>query len=113
MSTIAVGDIHGNLAALRSLLDAVTPYLNAEDTLVFLGDYIDRGPDSKGCIEEILRLKAQGPFHGCDAPWQSRAMDARDQKGLHPSLLASWRLRVRDHRELLGFGRGDASCGRR
>jgi serine/threonine protein phosphatase 1 len=62
MSTIAVGDIHGNLAALRSLLDAITPHLNAEDTLVFLGDYIDRGPDSKGCIEEILRLKTQGPF---------------------------------------------------
>ena len=42
--TFAIGDIHGDLAALELLL-ARLPTLTAEDTLVFLGDYIDRGPE--------------------------------------------------------------------
>ena len=33
--------------------------LGAADTVVFLGDYIDRGPDSKGCIDRILRFRAE------------------------------------------------------
>src|SRR5262245_47582642 len=62
MSTIAIGDIHGNLAALDNLLSRITPEFAAEDTIVFLGDYIDRGPDAKGCIQRILefRLTAKG-----------------------------------------------------
>ena len=44
--TFAVGDIHGDLAALRAVL-AKLPPLDAEDTLVFLGDYLDRGPESR------------------------------------------------------------------
>ena len=62
MATIAVGDVHGNLRALQSLLKKVAANLTAADTLVFLGDYIDRGPDSKGCIEEIVRLESDAPF---------------------------------------------------
>ena len=54
MATIAIGDVHGNLAALRDLLEKLRG--EAADTLVFLGDYIDRGPDSKGCIDTILAL---------------------------------------------------------
>jgi serine/threonine protein phosphatase 1 len=52
--TIAIGDIHGCLAALEAVLAAVRP--RAEDTVVTLGDYIDRGPDSRGVIERLLRL---------------------------------------------------------
>jgi serine/threonine protein phosphatase 1 len=52
---IAIGDIHGCSAALRALVAAIEP--TAEDTLVPLGDYIDRGPDSKGAIEELLALE--------------------------------------------------------
>jgi serine/threonine protein phosphatase 1 len=47
MATIAVGDIHGNVRALDSLLAHLISELNVGDTLVFLGDYIDRGPDSR------------------------------------------------------------------
>jgi serine/threonine protein phosphatase 1 len=54
MSTIAISDIHGNLAALDEVLAQIEPELRADDTVVFLGDYIDRGPDSRGCIERIL-----------------------------------------------------------
>ena len=57
MAVIAVGDIHGNLAALNDLLHKVTPEVGSGDTVVFLGDYIDRGPDAKGCIERILELR--------------------------------------------------------
>ena len=47
--TFAIGDIHGDLAALRKLFGRL-PKLVAEDTVVFLGDYIDRGPDSAGVV---------------------------------------------------------------
>jgi serine/threonine protein phosphatase 1 len=40
--TIAIGDIHGCAAALAALLEAVRP--GPDDTLVTLGDYIDRAP---------------------------------------------------------------------
>ena len=59
MYVIAVGDIHGQSVALRGLLAQIVPQLRASDTLVFLGDYIDRGFDSRGCIEEILRLRSR------------------------------------------------------
>ena len=58
MSSIAIGDIHGNFLALDNLLDYLAPYIRAEDTIVFLGDYIDRGPDSKKCIDRILSLRS-------------------------------------------------------
>ena len=61
MSTYAIGDIHGNLEALDSLLAQIEPELKTEDTVVLLGDYIDRGPNSKGCIERILQLRAAAP----------------------------------------------------
>lgn len=61
MSTIAIGDVHGNLQALDDLLARVLLELDSEDTLVFLGDYID-GPDSRGCVERILQLKRAAAF---------------------------------------------------
>ncbi len=57
MSTIAIGDIHGNLRALEDLLNRIIPHICSDDIVVFLGDYIDRGPDSKGCIEAILSFR--------------------------------------------------------
>ena len=41
MTTVAIGDIHGNFSALKDLLDKVLPDMDRTDTLVFLGDYID------------------------------------------------------------------------
>ena len=61
MATIAIGDIHGNRAALDDLLDRLEGELAPGDTVVFLGDYIDRGPDSKGCVDRILRFRAESP----------------------------------------------------
>jgi serine/threonine protein phosphatase 1 len=52
--TIAIGDIHGCTSALRALLDAIAP--TRADTIVLLGDYIDRGPDSKGALDLVIAL---------------------------------------------------------
>ena len=53
--TIAIGDIHGCSAALKALLDAVQP--NTDDLIITLGDYVDRGPDSRGVIEQLFTLQ--------------------------------------------------------
>jgi len=55
--TIAIGDIHGCGVALQTLLAALQP--EAHDTVVVLGDAIDRGPDSCGVIEQLLALGEQ------------------------------------------------------
>lgn len=54
MGRIAIGDIHGCVRALEKLLEKLA--LTPDDHLIFLGDYIDRGPDSKGVIERLLAL---------------------------------------------------------
>lgn len=54
---IAIGDIHGCHLALRALIEAIEP--TAKDTIVTLGDYVDRGPDSKNVIEQLLALRSQ------------------------------------------------------
>ena len=56
----AIGDIHGSLESLERLLDQINPDLT-RDGLVFVGDYIDRGPRSKGVVDYIIRLKEQAP----------------------------------------------------
>lgn len=56
---LAVGDIHGCLDPLRQLLAKVAP--GPEDQVVFLGDYIDRGPDSRGVIDYLLEFRARWP----------------------------------------------------
>jgi len=55
MRTLAIGDIHGCNTALVTLLETVQPL--REDRIVFLGDYIDRGPTSRQVIETLLDLK--------------------------------------------------------
>lgn len=52
--TIAIGDIHGCAAALRGLLALIRP--RPLDLIVTLGDYVDRGPDSRGVIDQLIDL---------------------------------------------------------
>lgn len=52
---IAIGDVHGCAVALEALLDWIAP--GAEDVIVPLGDYIDRGPDSRGVVEQLLEWR--------------------------------------------------------
>ena len=57
MGLIAIGDIHGCLVTLENLIKKIAP--TDEDELVFIGDYIDRGPDSKGVIAYLMDLATQ------------------------------------------------------
>jgi serine/threonine protein phosphatase 1 len=56
----AVGDIHGRLDSLDAMLDLIerdrASLPDARTTIVFLGDFVDRGPDSRGVVERMLNL---------------------------------------------------------
>jgi serine/threonine protein phosphatase 1 len=60
MKTFVVGDVHGRSEQLHALLEMM-PRDEATDTLVFLGDLIDRGPDAPGCVDYVSELKHQNP----------------------------------------------------
>jgi len=71
----AIGDVHGCLSKLDTLLERISediesaglikstfkndsqPQETLTPTLVFLGDYVDRGPDSKGVLDRLIALK--------------------------------------------------------
>src|SRR5436190_20525021 len=55
---LAIGDVHGCSRALDLLLTDLDP--RDGDTVVTLGDYIDRGPDSKGVLDRLLGLHRAG-----------------------------------------------------
>ena len=55
----AIGDIHGELERLEVLL-GVLP-LTSADRFVFLGDYIDRGPESRAVIDRLIALEREYP----------------------------------------------------
>ena len=79
MATIAIGDIHGHYEALADLLNRLQGAVTGDDTLVFLGDYIDRGARSRECIDAILALQASSParvvcLRGNHEDWMLRSL---------------------------------------
>jgi serine/threonine protein phosphatase 1 len=58
---LAVGDIHGCYTKLHRLLKGQLPKLPQETRLVFLGDYVDRGPQTREVLELLIRLKEERP----------------------------------------------------
>lgn len=61
MTTIAIGDIHGNRQALQNLLNEIDGYRCPETRVVFLGDYLDRGPDTKGLLDLLIQFRGDWP----------------------------------------------------
>jgi serine/threonine protein phosphatase 1 len=60
--TYAVGDIHGRLDLLTSAVDAIARHVDgAPFRVVFLGDYVDRGPDSRGVVDLLMELQREWP----------------------------------------------------
>ncbi|HEX8476198.1 MAG TPA: metallophosphoesterase family protein [Pyrinomonadaceae bacterium] len=55
MKTFVIGDVHGRRDQLRRLIEML-PRNPATDTLVLLGDLIDRGEDAPGVVEDVVRL---------------------------------------------------------
>ncbi len=85
--TIAISDIHGCLAALDKLLDLIDP--GPRDTIVGMGDYVDRGPDSRGVLERLLMLERRTrlvPLLGNHDEMMLSACEGRTE------LLADWLL---------------------
>ena len=52
---IAIGDVHGCVHALDTILAAIAPML--ADQIVFLGDLIDQGRDSRDVIDRLIELR--------------------------------------------------------
>lgn len=55
MRNLAIGDIHGCSSMLDELIMFVQP--TPQDRLIFLGDYVDRGPDSRGVLDRLITLR--------------------------------------------------------
>jgi serine/threonine protein phosphatase 1 len=58
MRTLVIGDIHGCSTAFDAVLHAAAP--TADDRIITLGDYVDRGPDSRGVLDRLVALHARG-----------------------------------------------------
>lgn len=52
---VAIGDIHGCVESLKALWEKLEPWKDRPH--IFVGDYIDRGPDSKGVVDFLLEVK--------------------------------------------------------
>ncbi len=58
--TYAIGDIHGSLGKLRRLMERCVRHAQGRPTtFVFLGDYIDRGPESAGVVRYVIELQSR------------------------------------------------------
>lgn len=57
----AIGDIHGQYQALLQLIQQINNRRAPGDLLIFLGDYIDRGPNSKEVVELLMQMEMDNP----------------------------------------------------
>jgi serine/threonine protein phosphatase 1 len=63
--TVVVGDVHGMADKLRRLLSEIDKWLSSVNCkepvrFIFLGDYIDRGPDSKWVVDQVREMQKAG-----------------------------------------------------
>ena len=79
--TIAIGDIHGCSAALHAFLDSLRP--RPEDTIITLGDYINRGPDTRGVLDRLIDLGRRCRLVPLLGNHEQMLLEARS--GLHPT----------------------------
>ncbi len=87
MRILAIGDIHGCSTAFDTLLDAVGPQV--EDLLVTLGDYIDRGPDSRGVLDRLLQLQQTHRLIALAGNHEQMLLEAREDAEIYSGWLAS------------------------
>jgi len=85
---IAIGDIHGMAQLLEELLAA----LPSEGELVFLGDYIDRGPDSNAVISRLIALAQERTCHFLRGNHEEMMLSALDGPNFNFTMRAHWML---------------------
>lgn len=85
MRILAIGDIHGYPTALDAVLEAAAP--TSEDWIVCVGDYVDRGPDSRGVIDRLLELQKTGRLVALRGNHEEMMMTSREEPGLLPMWL--------------------------
>jgi serine/threonine protein phosphatase 1 len=76
MRVLAIGDIHGCARALDALLKAVSP--RPGDRIVTLGDYVNRGPDSRGVLDRLIALSRAGSLIALAGNHEQMMLDARE-----------------------------------
>jgi len=117
----AIGDIHGQVTMLLELLKAIRSRpLREEDELVFLGDYVDRGEDSRAVLDTVIQLRKE--HENCiflRGNHEQLMLDARDgpppepaeQPGyvMHSPAMLTW-LQNGGVDTLLNYGVSDFSC---
>jgi serine/threonine protein phosphatase 1 len=97
--TIAIGDIHGCVDPLRAILRTIQP--QRDDTIVGLGDYVDRGPASCEVIEELLSLSENCQFISLRGNHEVMMLAARED----PSEQSFW-LQFGGREALESYGEG-------
>jgi serine/threonine protein phosphatase 1 len=85
MRLFAIGDIHGCASALRCL-DRELKFGDS-DTVVTLGDYVDRGPDSRAVIEHLLELRSRCRLVTLRGNHEVMMLRARDDRSFLPKWL--------------------------
>jgi len=81
---IVIGDVHGHYDTLVALLDAVSP--SSEDEVYFLGDLIDRGPNSAQVVELVMRNQ----FHCLRGNHEEMLLDVVGGGEVSVELYQSW-----------------------
>ena len=81
--TYAIGDIHGMVHLLREMIAKIFDHsknAGVEPRFIFLGDYIDRGPDSKGVIDTLISLQQTSNCICLKGNHEDLALNAVDNK---------------------------------
>ncbi len=97
MPTYVIGDIHGCLRALDTLLQATSP--GSDDELVFLGDYVDRGPACKQTLDRVMELRQDGRVTTLKGNHEIMMLNS-----LHNAAYADWWKTCGGHETLQSFG---------
>lgn len=79
-----VGDVHGNLGSLSGILQVI--YEENIEHVVFLGDYLNKGPNSAEVLEQLLTLKNSGQVTLLAGNHESTLLEALDNRDLAPFL---------------------------
>ena len=88
---LVMGDVHGQLEKMQLVLTRCN-YSPEIDRLVLLGDYVDRGPNSRRVVAEVLRLTQMGAIalYGNHEDLMRRALLNRKQGNINPENLEQW-----------------------